>query len=35
VVQELFEVLLLPGTTFPEIAEVGDEVAATSFVLPD
>ena len=35
VVQEMFEVLLLPGVTFPEIAEPGDDVTTGTFVLPD
>jgi uncharacterized protein (TIGR03032 family) len=35
VVQELFEVLALPGIRYPEIVEPDDEVLDTSFVLPD
>ncbi|HYI37440.1 MAG TPA: TIGR03032 family protein [Thermoleophilaceae bacterium] len=34
-VQELFEVLLLPGVRFPEIAAPGDDAATGAFVLPD
>ena len=33
-VQELFEVLVLPGVAFPEIAELGSDAANGSFVLP-
>jgi uncharacterized protein (TIGR03032 family) len=33
-VQEIFDVALLPGAGFPEIAEPGSSAASTSFVLP-
>jgi hypothetical protein len=33
-VQELFEVLVLPGVVFPEVAEPGSEIATTSYVVP-
>ena len=35
IVQELFEVLVLPGIRFPEILEPADDLLDTSFVLPD
>jgi uncharacterized protein (TIGR03032 family) len=35
VVQELYEVLALPGIRFPEIVEPGDALLDTSYVLPD
>jgi uncharacterized protein (TIGR03032 family) len=35
IVQELYEVLALPGIRYPEIVEAGNEVLDTSFVLPD
>ncbi len=34
IVQELFDVALLPGARFPEIAEPSSTAAASSFVLP-
>jgi uncharacterized protein (TIGR03032 family) len=34
-VQEIFEVALLPGLRYPEIAEEGSDAASQSFVLPD
>jgi uncharacterized protein (TIGR03032 family) len=33
-VQEIFDVALLPGVRFPEIAELGSTATSTSFVLP-
>jgi uncharacterized protein (TIGR03032 family) len=33
-VQEIFDVALLPGARFPEIAEPGSTAVSTSFVLP-
>jgi uncharacterized protein (TIGR03032 family) len=33
-VQEVFDVALLPGTRYPEIAEPGSSAVATSYVLP-
>jgi hypothetical protein len=33
-VQEVFDVALLPGKRYPEIAEPGSPAVATSFVLP-
>jgi uncharacterized protein (TIGR03032 family) len=33
-VQEVFDVALLPGTRWPEIAEPGSSAVATSYVLP-
>jgi uncharacterized protein (TIGR03032 family) len=33
-VEELFEVLVLPGIAFPEVAEPGSEIATTSYVVP-
>jgi hypothetical protein len=33
IVQEIFDVALLPGTRYPEIAKPGSSAAATSFVL--
>jgi uncharacterized protein (TIGR03032 family) len=35
IVQELFEVLALPGSRFPEIVEPGAELLESAFVLPD
>ncbi len=35
IVQELYEVLALPGIRYPEILEPTDELLDTSFVLPD
>ncbi len=35
IVQELFEVLALPGIRYPEILEASDDLLDTSFVLPD
>ena len=34
-VQEVFDVKLLPGIRFPEIAEEGSDASTNSFVLPD
>ena len=34
-VQEIFDVALLPGLRYPEIAEEGSDAATQSFVLPD
>jgi uncharacterized protein (TIGR03032 family) len=34
-VQEVFDVALLPGLRYPEIAEEGSDAASTSFVLPE
>jgi len=34
-VQEVFDVALLPGLTWPEIAEDGSDAASHSFVLPE
>lgn len=34
-VQEIFDVVLVPGFRFPEVAEPGSEIAANTFVLPD
>jgi uncharacterized protein (TIGR03032 family) len=34
-VQEVFDVALLPGVRYPEIAEEGSDAATNSFVLPD
>ena len=34
-VQEIFEVLLLPGIAFPEIAEPSSTAAETTYVVPD
>lgn len=34
-VEEIFDVCLLPGIRFPEIAEHGSEAVNSSFVLPD
>jgi uncharacterized protein (TIGR03032 family) len=34
-VQEIFDVALLPGLRYPEIAEEGSDAASQSFVLPD
>ena len=34
-VQEVFDVALLPGVRYPEIAEEGSDAASTSFVLPE
>jgi uncharacterized protein (TIGR03032 family) len=34
-VQEVFEVALLPGSRYPEIAEEGSDAATNSFVLPE
>jgi uncharacterized protein (TIGR03032 family) len=34
-VQEIFDVALLPGVRYPEIAEEGSDAASQSFVLPD
>jgi hypothetical protein len=33
-VQEIFEVALLPGVRFPEIAEIGSRGARSTFVVP-
>jgi len=33
-VQEIFDVVLLPGVRFPEIAEPGSTAVSTSFALP-
>jgi uncharacterized protein (TIGR03032 family) len=33
-VQEIFDVQVLPGIRFPEIAELGSDLTASSFVLP-
>jgi uncharacterized protein (TIGR03032 family) len=35
IVQELFDVQVLPGVRWPELAEADSELAASSFVLPD
>ncbi len=35
IVQELFEVLVLPGIRYPEIVEPGADLLDTSFVLPE
>lgn len=34
IVQEIFDVALLPGVRYPEIAEPGSTAASESFVLP-
>ena len=34
-VQEVFDVALLPGLRYPEIAQEGSDAASTSFVLPE
>jgi hypothetical protein len=34
-VQEIFDVAVLPGLRFPEIAEHGSDAVNLSFVLPD
>jgi uncharacterized protein (TIGR03032 family) len=34
-VQEVFDVALLPGLRYPEIAEEGSDAATNSFVLPE
>ena len=34
-VQEVFDVEMLPGVRFPEIAEEGSDAATNSFMLPD
>jgi hypothetical protein len=33
--QEVFDVALLPGVRYPEIAEEGSDAATNSFVLPE
>jgi hypothetical protein len=33
-VQEVFDLVLLPGLTYPEIAEEGSDAASQSFALP-
>jgi hypothetical protein len=33
-VQEIFDVALLPGARFPEIAEAAGPIVAASFALP-
>ena len=33
--QEVFDVALLPGVRYPEIAEEGSDAASQSFVLPE
>ncbi len=33
--QEIFDVALLPGLRWPEIAEESSDAASQSFVLPD
>jgi uncharacterized protein (TIGR03032 family) len=35
IVQELYEVALLPGQRWPEIVEPGAELLETAYVLPD
>jgi hypothetical protein len=34
-VQEVFDVALLAGTRYPEIAEEGSDAATNSFMLPE
>ena len=34
-VQEIFDVLALPGTRFPEIAEHGSDAVNLTYVVPD